>query len=109
MRFSFWKPIFILPSANPRVYNNESIDRFNSAVEKLADGKTSIYIDVNEIFDDREGNLDQKYTADDAHVLGKYYEDWVEWILTKAVPVPERVDGEHEVVSAPGSTPEWEK
>ncbi|MCI8852407.1 MAG: hypothetical protein HFI31_12040 [Lachnospiraceae bacterium] len=96
-------------SQSSEVYNNESIDRFNSAVEKLADGKTSIYIDVNEIFDDREGNLDQKYTADDAHVLGKYYEDWVEWILTKAVPVPERVDGEHEVVSAPGSTPEWEK
>ena len=72
-------------SETSEVYNNESIDRFNQAVEQLADGKTSFYIDVNEVFDDEDGNLDQKYTADDAHVLGKYYADWVEWILTKAV------------------------
>ncbi len=72
-------------SETSEVYNNESIDRFNQAVKQMADGKTSFYIDVNEIFDDENGNLDQKYTADDAHVLGKYYADWVEWILTKAV------------------------
>lgn len=98
-------------SETSEVYNNESIDRFNQAVKQLADGKTSFYIDVNELFDDGEGNLDQKYTADDAHVLGKYYEDWVKWILTKAVPVPEKAEekAETEIVSSPGNTPGWER
>ena len=40
---------------------------------------------MNEIFDDGAGNLDAQYTSDDAHPLGKYYAQWAEWILTKAI------------------------
>lgn len=31
-----------------------------------------------------DGNLDQKYTVDNSHVLGKYCADWVDWILEQA-------------------------
>lgn len=67
------------------IYNNQNIDRFNQAVEALADGEQRFYLDVNELFDDEGGNLADEYTADEAHVLGKYYKDWVDWILERAV------------------------
>lgn len=71
-------------SAASDIYNNENIDRFNQAVRQLADNRKLFYLDVNELFDDEEGNLSEDYTADNAHVLGKYYADWVEWILAHA-------------------------
>lgn len=67
------------------VYTNENLNRFNAAVEQMADGQRRFYLDVNELFDDEEGNLSEDYTADNAHVLGKYYKDWVNWILEHAV------------------------
>lgn len=67
------------------VYTNENINRFNQAVEQMADGRRRFYLDVNELFDDENGNLSEAYTVDHAHVLGKYYTDWVDWILERAV------------------------
>lgn len=72
-------------SESSPIYNNENIDRFNRAVEKLAKDKGYFYLDVNELFDDAEGNLSDEYTVDQAHVLGKYYSDWVDWILEHAI------------------------
>lgn len=69
---------------NP-TYSNEKIDKLNQAVSQMADDATIFYIDVNEVFDDGEGNLANEYTADNAHVLGKYYADWVTWLLTKTI------------------------
>lgn len=68
-------------------YNNTNINRFNSAVEGMADGETIFYLDVNELFDDEEGNLAVEYTTDHTHILGKHYGTWGSWILSKAIPV----------------------
>ncbi|MGN0334584.1 MAG: GDSL-type esterase/lipase family protein [Lachnospiraceae bacterium] len=68
-----------------KIYNNQNIDRFNAKVAELADDHTIFYLDVNELFDDEEGNLKQEYTYDNAHVLGKYYVTWCEWLCTKAI------------------------
>lgn len=65
-------------------YNNEGIDRFNDAVSKMADGKRIFYLDVNPLFDDGQGALNPEVTSDNAHILGKYYSTWVDWILTQA-------------------------
>lgn len=65
-------------------YNNENINRFNGAIEQLADGETMFYLDVNPLFDDENGNLAKEYTTDHTHILGKYYGTWVDWILTQA-------------------------
>ena len=67
------------------VYSNASIDRFNQAVSEFADGETIFYLDINELFDDGEGNLAEEYTADAAHILAKYYPDWTKWLLGHAV------------------------
>lgn len=72
-------------SDSDSLYNNANIDWLNGVVESLCDQKQTYYIDVNEIFDDGAGNLDAQYTSDDAHPLGKYYAQWAEWILTKAI------------------------
>ncbi len=68
-------------SAASGIYNNENIDRFNRAIGQLADNRYLFYLDVNELFDDEGGNLAEEYTADNSHVLGIYYKDWVEWLL----------------------------
>ena len=39
-----------------------------------------VYLDVNQVFDDENGNLAAGYSSDGAHVLGKYYSVWVDWI-----------------------------
>lgn len=74
-------------SESSDIYNNSNIDHFNQAVKGMADGRQRFYLDVNELFDDEEGNLSDEYTVDEAHVLGKYYKDWVEWILERAVRI----------------------
>ncbi len=67
------------------IYTNAKINEFNSAISKLADGKTIFYIDVNELFDDGQGNLDAKYTFDNTHLFGRYYKNWAEWLSDKVV------------------------
>lgn len=67
------------------IFNNENINRFNGIMEHQADGKQIFYLDVNPLFDNEEGCLSPDYTSDKVHVLGKYYADWVDWILENAV------------------------
>ena len=62
------------------IYNNQNIDAFNDCIRDVALEEGLTCIDVNERFDDGEGNLAEEYTSDDAHLLGKYYADWADWI-----------------------------
>ncbi len=72
-------------SDKSKIYNNKRIDVFNNAIKGLANNKDIFYLDVNEIFDDAEGNLDKQYTYDESHLLGKYYVTWVQWISEHTV------------------------
>lgn len=60
--------------------NNEAINRFNNEVKKLADSKTVFYIDVNPVFDDKDGALKDDMTSDNVHLYAKYYKEWAAWI-----------------------------
>ena len=51
----------------------------------LADGKTIFYIDINELFDDENGNLRADASGDSTHVYAKYDLDWCDWLCTKAI------------------------
>ena len=70
------------------IYNNTNIDQFNQFVKDLTDGSSRIYLDINQQFDDGAGNLASEYTADDSHVLGRYYASWAEWIRQQAAGGP---------------------
>lgn len=67
-------------SERDEIFNNENINRINESIRQIAEKNGFSYIDVNEIFDDEEGGLNAGYTYDEVHVLGKYYQEWAEWI-----------------------------
>ena len=72
-------------SEKDEIYNNENVNLINELIAGLADGEKTFYLDVNELFDDENGSLDEKYTSDAFHVLGTYYVDWVDWLCTRAI------------------------
>lgn len=67
-------------SAKSPIYNNENIDALNQEIKKIAESMDCTYIDINEVFDDSDGNLADEYSFDGSHVLGKYYAVWTEWL-----------------------------
>lgn len=71
-------------SASSKIYTNEKLNEFNSFIASLADDEKTIYLDVNEIFDDEKGYLKGELSNDGVHVYGKYYKEWTDWLLTKA-------------------------
>lgn len=76
-------------SSSSDIYNNAGIDRLNGAIREMADGEDVFYLDVNAVFDDGAGNLAAEYTADEAHVLGKYYMDWSRWLAGETARIME--------------------
>ena len=45
----------------------------------------NFYIDINEKFDDDNGNLNSNYTSDNVHIYAKYYKEWSNWLCQNAV------------------------
>ncbi len=72
-------------SEESEYFTNNNIDRYNEAISKLADNEQIFYLDVNPLYDDEEGCLSKEFTADHAHIKGKYYTEWVDFILQNAV------------------------
>lgn len=68
--------------ANMHVTQEQSC---NEMIFSLADGKHIFYLDINELFDDENGNLRADYSSDAFHVYGKYYAEWVDWLCSKAI------------------------
>lgn len=71
-------------SNSGKIYTNEKLNTFNAFIAGLADNQKTIYIDVNEIFDDESGYLKADLSNDGVHIYGKYYTLWTDWLLTKA-------------------------
>lgn len=72
-------------SEKSEYFTNSNIDRYNEAISKLADNEQIFYLDVNPLYDDEEGCLSKEFTADHAHIKGKHYTEWVDFILQNAV------------------------
>ena len=54
--------------------------------------KDIFYIDVENVFDDANGNLSTNYSSDGIHLFPKDYNLWKEYLLTKTINVdPEPV------------------
>ncbi|MDE6780082.1 MAG: lipase [Ruminococcus sp.] len=66
---------------------NENINNLNSAMSEFADGQKVFYLDVNQIFDDADGNLMSECSNDGVHVLAKYYQTWCDWLCLNTIPV----------------------
>lgn len=72
-------------SEKEAIFNNEGIDRINENIRQIAEKYGFSYIDVNEVFDDDTGGLRPECTHDQVHVLGKYYQEWADWIRKNGV------------------------
>lgn len=72
-------------SQKDKTFTNPKINEINTAIAQMADGWTCFYMDVNELFDDGEGNLDATYASDELHIQVKYYPLWVQWLLSKGI------------------------
>ena len=72
-------------SSTDATFNNPRIDKLNEKLAALADGKTIFYIDINELFDDENGNLRADASGDSTHVYAKYDLDWCDWLCTKSI------------------------
>ncbi len=75
-------------SDNDKTYNNSKINTLNTMLFNIAQSDTTdnvYYIDVNPVFDDEEGNLTQKYTNDNTHLLTKYYSMWIDFFKSNAI------------------------
>ena len=72
-------------SESDAIFNNENIDRINGNIRQIAEKHGFSYIDVNEIFDDETGALNPECTHDEVHVLGKYYQQWADWIRENGI------------------------
>ncbi|MDO4395340.1 MAG: GDSL-type esterase/lipase family protein [Clostridia bacterium] len=72
-------------SDSDEYFNNARINTINRFTERLADNIHVFYIEANSKFDDANGALAEKYSADNAHLLAKYYRDWCGWIRDNTV------------------------
>ncbi len=72
-------------SEREEIFTNEGIDKMNDCIRQIAEKHGFCYIDVNEIFDDETGGLNEEYTHDQVHVLGKYYQQWADWIYQQGI------------------------
>lgn len=72
-------------SKEDKFVNNSNINKFNNEIAKFSDNNNIFYINVNEYFDDNEGNLRSDYTHDKVHIYAKYYKEWGEWITSQVI------------------------
>lgn len=72
-------------SNKDKTINNININKINNEISKLADNEKIFFIDVNEKFDDENGNLSSNYTQDNVHIYAKYYKEWSDWLSRNAV------------------------
>lgn len=67
-------------SATDEIYNNGKINQFNRGIFAASAGENRAYLDVNTLFDDASGALRADCASDSAHVLGRYYALWRDWL-----------------------------
>ena len=72
-------------SNKDKTINNININKINNEISQLAENEKIFFIDVNEKFDDENGNLSSNYTQDNVHIYAKYYKEWSDWLSQNAV------------------------
>ena len=72
-------------SNKDKTINNININKINNEISQLADNEKIFFIDLNEKFDDENGNLSSNYTQDNVHIYAKYYKEWSDWLSQNAV------------------------
>lgn len=64
-------------------FSNSNIDSLNQQIAQIARVYGCRYLDPNPPFDDGTGALPEQYSGDGAHLYGKYYTLWKNWIAAQ--------------------------
>ena len=67
-------------SDSDEIYTNDNLNYLNEGMKSFADNNQVKYLDVNPIFDDEYGCLNQEYAFDDFHLYSEHYPTWAQWI-----------------------------
>ncbi len=65
--------------------SNARLEEYNQMLSKLADNKSIYYLNINEVYDDADGNLSEEFTSDNLHLDGDCHEPWVEYLKNHAI------------------------
>lgn len=60
--------------------HNEDIDERNERLSLLADGQQVIYLDINPLLCDENGDLQEVYTSDGVHLKAEFMSVWVDFL-----------------------------
>lgn len=60
--------------------HNEDIDERNERLALLADGQQVIYLDINPLLCNENGDLHEEYTSDGVHLKAEYMSVWVDFL-----------------------------
>lgn len=66
-------------------FNNININAKNAAVASLADGTDIFYLDINPLFTNNEGYLNDDLTFDGVHLYANCYQSWKEFLMEHGV------------------------
>lgn len=66
----------ILPTYNITNRNNDSIVKINEGIQRISNKYNFTFIDINEDFKNRSGELDTIYSFDGLHLNGLGYQIW---------------------------------
>ena len=66
---------------SPEQKKRKQNDAINEIIKNFADGDHVIFVDINDIFLDDEGNLPESIMPDALHPRGKGYEAWAKAIM----------------------------
>lgn len=70
---------------NDAVFNNTNIRDKNYAISKLTDGIHIFYLNIHQLYEDKNHNLAQELTFDDVHLYAQHYGKWVQYLKEHAV------------------------
>lgn len=66
-------------------YSNEAINIRNEQLKQIAKTENVYYLDLNEIFTNEDGALQDEYTEDGIHLAGKYIDLWKQYLEAHAI------------------------
>ncbi len=72
-------------SEKSNLFSNEAINNRNELLKKIAEDERAVYLDLNEIFTDEEGNLPEGFSGDGIHLKAPYIEIWREYLKAHAI------------------------
>ena len=73
-------PVTAQKSRTDKIYNNQKIESYNQAIEKMAAKSKVHYLAVNTAVSDSEGNLPADGSADGVHLNREYCKKWCEYL-----------------------------